>query len=131
MGVLEALWFLLAPDTPTHGPTQIQTHPLHEPTDSHGTSEPRTSPCSHKAQRSRAHCMDVTGDPDTFQAMGTQSRSPVVFSSPNFFSSFLFSFQCSRNVMRETIILQNPGAGGEPQIQRKQNVNDAKRDQET
>lgn len=33
--------------------------------------------------------------------------------------------------MRETIIFQNPLAGGELQIQRKQNVNDAKRDQDT
>lgn len=59
--------------------------------------------------------MDLDPFPVMHSELANLFKDAVSSSSPNFLSS-----HGGRDVMRETLIPQNPGAGGEPQIQRKQ-----------
>lgn len=130
MGVPVAFYSWL-PLLPHKG--QIQTYPIQEHMEEtiHQGSAAGLITTNAKDKAHIPWMWPETAHPKTCaQSWLNYSRSLVNFPSPNFFSSPLFSSQCSKNVMHETIILQNPGAGGKPQIQRKQNVNDAKRDQD-
>lgn len=90
-------------------------------TKQHTRAQPQALPRSHKRQSSCPYSTYMARDPDPFPVMHSRLakllKDSVSSSSPNFFSS-----QCSRDVMHETLIPQNPGAGGEPQIQRKQDA---------
>lgn len=78
-------------------------------------------PHSHKPQSPCTLAMYMARPPDPLPVMHTELPK-LVQDSANFSSPDFFSYQCSRSGMRETLTLQNPGAGGEPQIQRKQNA---------
>lgn len=112
---------------------QIQTYPIEEHMEETTHQGPAAGLIT-TDPKDKAHSPQMwpeTAHPATCaQSWLNCSRSLVNFPSLNFFSSSLFSSQCTRNMMHETIILQNPGAGGKPQIQRKQNVSGAERDQD-
>lgn len=127
-----AFWFLLVGSLWSHSWTRSK----HTPAENVWRKQHirlSTRPRSHKPQRQRTHSMYVARDQhilrrvhkadSTIQGVQSISLPLIYFLLP-------FSSQCRKNVMRETIILQNPGAGGEPPIQRKQNVNDTERDQD-